>query len=315
MQPLRRALTLAAPPSRTHGGRPRTSCDRARNAAPGRDGTHPTPLPHQEPWRRGCRLRRLPARTPCIRGGNRRCSVRACRTDPGLRVPRGRCRRPLRAVTAGRSALQEAAPTARDRRRNSTRGRRPSLLASGARRAPAALLGEEGDGAARRRLHPRRPVALHVPPLLGGRSDRGQPSDGLARKVPRPGREEGQPAPGTLARRHPRARPRHRQGSGRVDLGRRPVQLLQRARLGPGRGADARGNRSHGEPTCGRRAADRRQRRGSGGPPPPAADPFPVLERFLEPRALSAVGRPVPTEAGRPRRHAGRRACRSTASH
>ncbi len=184
---------------------------------------------------------------------------------------------------------------------------RPPLLASGARRAPAALLREEGDGAAGRRLHTRRPVALHLPPLLGGRGDGGLASDGLARTVPRPGREEGQPAPGTLARRHARPCPRDRQGSRRVDLGPRPIRLLQQASLGRGRAADARGDRSHGPPARGRRAADRRQRRGAGGPPAPAADPLPVVERDLEPGAVSAVGRPVPAEARRTGRHAGRR--------
>ena len=105
--------------------------------------------------------------------------------SPRFRLPRGRRRRPVRALTAGRPALQEAGPQLALAGGTQVRRGRPPLLASGARWASAALLGEEGDRVARRWLHPCRPVALHLPPLLGGRSDGGDPAHRLARAVPR----------------------------------------------------------------------------------------------------------------------------------
>ena len=57
----------------------------------------------------------------------------------------------------------------------------------------------QGLGAARGRLHRRRPVALHLAPLLGGRRAGPAPAHGLARARARPRRLARQPAAGRVA--------------------------------------------------------------------------------------------------------------------
>ena len=246
MQSLRRALPVAAPASSTRGSRSRAAGNRARNAVAGRNWTDPAPLPRRQSRRRGRGVRRLASRARHARGRHRRSSLGTRRAGAHLDLPRRRRRRALGPVAAGRSALHEAPAAAGARRRDPARRGRSPLLASRARRPPAALRGEEGDRHAGGRLHPRRPVALHVAPLLGGRSDGGQPPNGLARALPRPDGEEGQPSPGAVAGLCARTRACDCQGAGRLDLRPRPVRLLQQASLGPGRAADARDHRPDG---------------------------------------------------------------------
>ena len=84
------------------------------------------------------------------------------------------------------------------------RGPAPALAPGGERAGRPARRGQ-GLRPARGRLHRRRPVALHVAPLLGGRRARRQPALGLARPHARRRRLARQPAPGRLARRAARA--------------------------------------------------------------------------------------------------------------
>ena len=90
----------------------------------------------------------------------------------------------------------------------------------------------EGERPSRRRLHGPRPVALHLPALLGGRRDERAAPHRLARPLPRPRRLARQPAAGPLARVAPPARARDREDAGRVDRRARPLQLLDAQRLG-----------------------------------------------------------------------------------
>ena len=170
---LRRALALAPPPPRRREGRD-AGC---RRSSPGcrlpagtglsRRTSSPQSSARCSPSTaaRGSRRR--------VRGGHRRCSrAGPSQPRPRHRLPRGRRRRALRALTAGRPALPEAPAEARARRRHDVRRGRPALLASGARRARSSSTREKKVTSARRRLHERRPVALHVAPLLGGRARR-----------------------------------------------------------------------------------------------------------------------------------------------
>ena len=109
---------------------------------------------------------------------------------------------------------------------------RPAALASLARRARDAARRGQGDRPSRRRLHRPRPVALHLPALLGGRRDERAAPHRLARPLPRPRRLAGQPAAGPLARVAPPARARDREDAGRVDRRPRPLRLLDAQRLG-----------------------------------------------------------------------------------
>ena len=84
-----------------------------------------------------------------------------------------------------------------------------------------------------------RPVALHLPPLLGGRTAGHPRQHGLARPAPRRDRHERQPAAGRLARRLPVAEPRDLQGSRGGDLG-SELRPLGAGRLGRRRGAHVR---------------------------------------------------------------------------
>ena len=100
--------------------------------------------------------------------------------------------------------------------------------------AGLATLHQEGKvtRAPRRRLHRPRPVALHLPALLGGRRDERAAPHRLARPLPRPRRLARQPAAGPLARVAPPAGARDGEDAGRVDRRARPLQLLDPQRLG-----------------------------------------------------------------------------------
>ena len=147
--------------------------------------------------------------------------------------PHYRKLRPSLAVASGRAFAEDSRL---DVAPGGERARRPARRGQGLR-------------AARGRLHRRRPVALHVAPLLGGRRAGRQPALGLAR--PHAGRHRlaRQPAPGHLARRPARALAGHRPQPGGGDPQARGLRVLDARRLGPGGGA-ARCRRS---PTSGAR--------------------------------------------------------------
>ena len=86
------------------------------------------------------------------------------------------------------------------------------------------------------RLHRRRPVALHLPALLGGRRDERAASHRLARPLPRQGRPSGQPAAGPEPRRRALAVARDDEKAGRRAPRRRPLLVLGARRLGRRRG-------------------------------------------------------------------------------
>ena len=94
----------------------------------------------------------------------------------------------------------------------------------------------QGLGAARGRLHERRPVALHLAPLLGGRRARPAPAHGLARPRARPRRLARQPAAGRVAGRAALADAGDRAQPGRGDQQARGLRLLDAGRVGRGRG-------------------------------------------------------------------------------
>ena len=163
------------------------------------------------PGSRGARSSRAPpgSRCPCTapRASGRRRSRRAspplplrrppsacsCRSSSRAGRTRSRCSRRRRA-----SAVRRRAADPRAARRSGHAAHRGQLaaLAPVARRARGALRRGQGERDAGHRLRRREPVALHQPPLLGGR--RGQPVRplGLARPLPRPSRRGGQPASG-----------------------------------------------------------------------------------------------------------------------
>ena len=125
--------------------------------------------------------------------------------DPGQRLPAGRRRLALAPLPAGRPALREVPHRPRGHRRHTVHRGSDALLEPGARAARAVARRGQGDRAAGDRLRPSRPVALHLPPLLGGRRHRSASADGLARPLPRHRRRGGQPAAGPLDHRQPRA--------------------------------------------------------------------------------------------------------------
>ena len=147
-----------------------------------------------------------------------------------LGLPRGRDRRALGALPGRRPALlpaapePRAAPPRRDSRSPRTRRLRWHPSRRAARDAPRR---GQGDGDAGGRLRQPRPVALHLPPLLGGRRHRPETPHRLARPLPRRDRHHGQPAAGALARRRPPARARDREGAGR-DARRPPTSTASR---------------------------------------------------------------------------------------
>ena len=118
-------------------------------------------------------------------------------------------------------------------------------LARAHRRAPRR---GQGHRRPRHRLHERRPVALHVAPLLRGRRDRRAPAHRLARPLPRRGGDARQPAPGPGALGHapPLARVRQRAHRGRV---RRWTTTT----------SGHRGSGARSRPACSRRSAPSRR--------------------------------------------------------
>ena len=167
---------------------------------------------------RARRLRRRQAAV--VRRGHRRRRDRRPSADPRHRLPAGRRRRAVAALSGRRPALPRSTARARGHGRHAVhRGRAPAL-APGARAARAAARRGQGLGAAGGRLRPSRPVALHLAPLLGGRRDRPAAADRLARPLPRRRRRAGQPAAGPVdrparsSRRSRRRRCRSRRSTG-----------------------------------------------------------------------------------------------------
>ena len=157
-----------------------------------------------------------------LRGGPR--SARGLR-GRGSRVPRpprrDRCSSPCSstaAPTRSRCSSRPATPPMRScARRSRCRPDSGTPFAEDGRLRwhpalePLAQLHAEGKviDAAGDRLHARRPVALHLAPLLGGGRDEHAADDRLARPLPRPDRHRRQPGPGPLARRPAPAGARH----------------------------------------------------------------------------------------------------------
>ena len=132
-------------------------------------------------------------------------------------LPRRRHRLAVRPLPVRRSRVPPAAPEARARRTRGSSSRRTRACA-GIRPPPAFhTLHAEGKLAVLpgRRVHERRPVALHVAPLLGGRRHRSAAPDRLARPLPRPRRQGRQPAPGREPRRRALALARDGEEAGR----------------------------------------------------------------------------------------------------
>ncbi len=138
--------------------------------------------------------------------------------------------------------------------------RGPAALLAPARRAarPAARRGQ-GQRDADGRLHRPQPVALHEPPLLGGRCDPGRPDDGLDGPLPRPRRE-----PPTTRSRGSASTTRCRpalataRAAGRHDRPALQLLVLGAGRLGAAAGPDVRrlrrarpGRRALGRPRHG----------------------------------------------------------------
>ena len=126
-----------------------------------------------EPRRDARRLRRLAARPRRVRGRASRCRRDVARAAGARQhLPRGRRRRALGALAAGRPALPQAAPEARAQRRAAAFAEDNRLHWHPATAGLAQLYGEQKVARhAGRRLHERRPEPLHVAPLLGGRRD------------------------------------------------------------------------------------------------------------------------------------------------
>ena len=243
------------------------------------------------------------------------------------RLPRGRRRRHERARSHRRPALPPAAPDAGACAAAAPFAEDPRLEwhPSAARARRPARRGQ-GLRAPRRRLHQRRPVALHLAPLLGGRRARPAPAHRLARPRARPRRLARQPAAGRRARRAALADAGHRAQPGRGDRQARGRRLLDARRVGPAEDlacprSPASATRWPARPT--RRSPRRRAPRrspaacatllaplGKDGKPtyaPPAAypanaDPFPrrlaglrrdARRRAADPRRLD-LARPAP---------------------
>ena len=132
------------------------------------------------------------------------------------------------------------APDAEDRPRRDARLLRGPQLAVDGRGRVAAHAARRGQGHrdAGDRLRPPQPVALHQPPLLGGRRAQRQRQLRLARPLPRPARRRRQPAAGPVAELLPVARPGRGAGPGRLGLPARPVRALRARRRQPGARAD-----------------------------------------------------------------------------
>ncbi len=174
------------------------------------------------------------------------------------------------------------------------RGHTP-LLASRALAAGSAALGGKGLGAAGGRLQPSRPVALHVPPLLGGRRHRPGPPHRLARPLSRRRRHARQPASGPLDDRPARAGARDCEGAGRRDQRSRPVHLLGSERVGQRPEPDARRGRRIRDARGERPGdADGGECRRPVGSPPPAAASVRRQDEARRARPVSRVERQLP---------------------
>ncbi len=237
---------------------------------------------------------------------------------PRLGLPRGRDRRPLGALPGRGPPLPAAAPEPRAARLVGAPVRRgfPAPLAPVGRAARDAARRGQGDGAADGRLRPPRQVALHLPPLLGGRRHRPAAAHRLARPLPRRDRLHGQPAPGALARLRPPAGARDCARAGRVARQPRQLRLLRpRSAAVPARGPDARvGGHARRRP-CGRPRpgappgrARRRSRRTSSAAGCASSAPTSTLRSRTRSRPTSS--RTVSPGS----RRCSPRACRCTAS-
>ena len=247
-----------------------------------------------------------------VRGGNRR------RPRPAPAQPvfvsvflEGGADGALRPLAAGRPALPQAAPEAR------ARPAAPPFAEDNRLYWHPALGGLAAALRARRRSPSCRPSAtriadqspLHVAPLLGGRRDDANLRTGwLGRYLDRDRHDE-QPAAGPLARRLARARARHGEGAGRVDLDARRLRASR---------ATASGARSSSG--CSRRSgcsARQHERPGARAPPARVTQQVDRLRRQLLPfqgdnGITSPVAYPtssdaVPEAARRARRDARRR--------
>ena len=177
------------------------------------------------------------------------------------------------------------------------------------RRARGALRRGQGHGDAGDRLRRREPVALHEPPLLGGRRDQPVRPLGLARALPRPARRGRQPAPGSRARLGPPAGAGRARRAGGDRGGARQLRLLDARRVGLGAGQDARRVRRPG------RAVDQRRgprpgARGGGRHRAPARPARAVPGRLHEPARGDLPGRRLRRPAAGARRRCSTVACR-----
>ena len=121
-------------------------------------------------------------------------------------------------------------------------GRHAAAVAS-VRAGPARAVGRRRRrrrGRARDRLRVAEPVALHVAPLLGGRRDRPERDDRLARALPRSRRQPERPDPGAEPRRQPVAAARDLDGRRRGDEQHQRLPVPGARRLGHDADADAR---------------------------------------------------------------------------
>ena len=116
--------------------------------------------------------------------------------DPRHRVPAGRGRLDVAALSGRRPAVPEVPPEARGHGRRGFHRGHASVLAPGACAARRTPRRGQGLGAAGRRLRPSRPVALHLAPFLGGRRDRRAAADRLDGPLPRRRRPPDNPLQG-----------------------------------------------------------------------------------------------------------------------
>ena len=240
---LQRLLAHPAASARGRRGGARTARDRARHADAGGHGPHAALVRLARHRARAVGVRRGEPRAQGVRGGDRgRRGAGALRAGAGVDLPlrRRRLAHDARAHERASAVRREPAQPGAARRGRARRfAEDPSLrwhpsLAGSPSCTARARSGDAGD-----RLRRRQPVALHEPPLLGGRRAEPVRPLGLARPLPRPSRHAGQPAPGAGARLGPPAgagrtrRSRgHRRGAGQL-------RLLDAWRVGHRAGQDA----------------------------------------------------------------------------
>ena len=170
-------------------------------------------------------------------------ATRARAARARLGVPAGRRGCALAALSGRRPAVPQAAHRPRADRRHAVRRGLAADVAPGARADRPAVRRGQGQRAAGGRLRPSRPVALHLPPLLGGGGDRPAAADRVDGALSRRCRDARQPVAGTVAHRVAAADARDREGAGRRDRRAEPVRLLGPRCVGPARDADARRDR------------------------------------------------------------------------